>query len=88
MNLKLRLKNKTVLIAVIAAAVALIYTVLGFFGITPGISEDEIKNAFGILIELLVLLGVVVDPTTEGVGDSAEAMCYEEPKKRGESDAD
>jgi phi LC3 family holin len=28
---------------------------------------------------LLVILGIVVDPTTEGVSDSNRAMSYEEP---------
>ena len=28
---------------------------------------------------LLVILGVVVDPTTAGVGDSKRALGYEEP---------
>jgi len=28
---------------------------------------------------LLVILGIVVDPTTDGLNDSARAMAYEEP---------
>ena len=30
---------------------------------------------------LLVILGIVVDPTTAGVGDSKRAMGYQEPYK-------
>ena len=33
-----------------------------------------------LLVNLLVALGVVVDPTTQGVGDSERAMGYTEPK--------
>ena len=32
------------------------------------------------LLSALVLMGVVVDPTTEGVGDSARALTYTEPR--------
>lgn len=81
MNIKLRLKNKVTLVAIIATMLALVYTVLGFIGITPGVSEDEIENALGMAVELLVLLGVVVDPTTEGINDSKQAMEYENPRK-------
>ena len=31
------------------------------------------------LFAVLVILGIVVDPTTEGVHDSKRAMSYEEP---------
>ncbi|HFU9652545.1 TPA: phage holin, partial [Streptococcus agalactiae] len=32
-------------------------------------------------VTLLVLLGVVTDPTTEGLSDSEQALNYHEPKK-------
>ncbi len=31
------------------------------------------------LFAVLVILGIVVDPTTDGLGDSERAMAYEEP---------
>ncbi|MBQ6317144.1 MAG: hypothetical protein IJI13_06445 [Oscillospiraceae bacterium] len=31
------------------------------------------------LFAVLVILGIVVDPTTDGLGDSERAMSYEEP---------
>jgi phi LC3 family holin len=34
-----------------------------------------------IMFALLVILGIVVDPTTVGVGDSKRALGYEEPWK-------
>lgn len=80
-NWKLRFQNKTTLIAIVVQAITLAYSVLGIFGIVPGISEDQVTNLFYILVELLCLLGIVVDPTTQGVGDSSQAMTYLEPKK-------
>ena len=43
---------------------------------------DIVNAVFG----LLSLLGVVTDPTTAGVNDSARAMTYTEPSKGESSD--
>ena len=66
---KNRLKNKAVLIALVSGTVAFIYQLLGWMGIAPQISADDIINAAGMLINLLVILGIVVDPNTPGIGD-------------------
>ena len=76
LNWKLRLKNKTTLIALIGALAALVYQVLGAFGIAPGISENTVLEIAGLAVNALCLLGIVVDPTTEGVRDSERAMQY------------
>lgn len=81
-NIKLRLKNKVTLLALIAATVSFIYTVLGIFGVVPPISKEQVMQGAAALINLLVLLGVVVDPTTAGIKDSDRAMQYEEPVNR------
>lgn len=81
-NIKLRFKNKVTLLALIAATVSFIYTILGIFEIVPPISEEQIMQGAAALINLLVLLGVVVDPTTAGIKDSDQAMQYEEPVNR------
>ena len=80
-NWSLRLKNKTTLTAIILAVIALVYQVLGLFGVVPGISESQITEVAGMAINLLCLLGIVVDPTTSGVSDSNQAMAYSTPKK-------
>ena len=81
MNLKLRLKNKATLLAIVLAAVAFVYQVLGLCGVAVPITEDQAIQIAGIIINLLVGLGILVDPTTAGVGDSTRAMGYEEPSK-------
>ena len=35
----------------------------------------------GTVFTLLAILGIVADPTTAGVGDSEQAMTYDEPKE-------
>ena len=79
-NWKLRFQNKTTLTAIILALVALVYQVLGLFGVVPKISQDELTTVIGMVINLLCLLGIVVDPTTDGVSDSARALTYDKPR--------
>lgn len=71
-NWRLRFKNKATLTALIAAAVAFVYQFLGIVGIVPAISQNDITQLIGIVINLLVSLGVVVDPTTQGIRDGAK----------------
>ena len=78
-NLKVRFKNLVFWLTVIPAAVTFIYTVLGAFGVVPAISEEMIVNIITALISALTTLGVLVDPTTKGVGDSERALGYNEP---------
>lgn len=67
---KSRLKNKAILAAIISAAVAFVYQILGLFDIVPPISESDITNVVGIVLNALVFLGIIVDPTTDGISDS------------------
>lgn len=73
-NWKLRLQNKATLTTIILAIVAFVYQMLGLFRVVPSISQDTIINLVGLVINLLVGFGIVVDPTTSGVNDSKLAM--------------
>lgn len=73
-NWKLRFKNKATLLA-IASTVILLAQQLGFK------LPDNIADIVNTFLTLLVLLGVINDPTTQGVSDSPEALTYSEPKK-------
>lgn len=79
-NWKLRFQNKTTLVAIVLQIIALVYIGLGMVGFVPAISESQIVEVAMMVIDLLCLLGIVVDPTTSGVGDSAQAMQYRQPK--------
>jgi len=78
-NWKLRLKNKTTLIALATLAVAFVYQVLGLFDIVPSVGKDNVMNTITLLVNILAALGVVVDPTTAGISDSTRALNYEKP---------
>ena len=74
-NWKLRFKNKATLLA-IASTVILLAQQLGFK------LPDNIADIVNTFLTLLVLLGVINDPTTEGISDSPKALTYVEPKKK------
>lgn len=78
MNLKLRFKNKATLVALASALIAFIYQILGILGITAPIAQDAVSQLVGIILNILVAIGVLVDPTTRGITDSVNAMSYEE----------
>lgn len=78
-NWKLRGMNKATLMGLICTTVALVYQILGIIGVTPPISENVVVEWVGVVMTLLVKLGIIVDPTTKGIGDSARAMDYEIP---------
>ena len=85
-NWKVRVKNKLWWLAFVPAVLVLITKVAAVFGFT--IELTGLGNQLGAVVEavfaLLALLGVVADPTTEGIQDSKLAMTYEEPKPKGQ----
>ena len=80
-NWKLRAQNKTTLLALVAAILTFVYTVLGMFGVVPPVSQNDILEVVGLGLNVLVMLGVIVDPTTKGLSDSERAREYSEPAK-------
>ena len=79
-NWKIRFKNKVWLRFFIAAVLGLVYKALATFGIVPKIEQQALMDLFDMLLGVLLLLGVVVDPTTKGMEDSDLAMTYTHPK--------
>lgn len=80
-NWKVRLQNKSWLLTMLAAIVAFMYQVLGLLGVVPAISQDQITQLIGLVVNILVALGIVVDPTTSGVTDSRQALRYDRPRE-------
>ena len=76
-NWKLRFQNKITLTSFAVCIITLVYTVLGSLGIVMPISEDNAVNIVLSVVDILVAVGIVVDPTTYGMGDSALAMSRE-----------
>lgn len=79
-NWKVRFSNKVWLLTFVAAALSLMYEVLAIFGVTPKVEQEQLKRLAEMLIGLLVMIGVVIDPTTKGTSDSEMAMTYKKPR--------
>ena len=86
MNWLVRLKNKNFWLSFIPAVLLLIQAVAAVFGFTLDFGElgNQLKEIVNIVFVLLALLGIVTDPTTQGVGDSQQALTYTKPKSKGE----
>ena len=80
-NWKVRLRNKAFWLAFIPAALLLVRTVAALFGFSLNLGDigDKLLAVVNAVFALLSILGVVVDPTTQGVGDSQRALGYVEP---------
>lgn len=81
-NWKVRVKNKMFWMSFIPAILLLIQVVAAIFGISLdlGALGGKLLDVVNAVFSLLVILGVVADPTTTGVSDSAQALTYETPK--------
>lgn len=78
-NWKVRFKNKVWLMSFFAMLLSFIYTIIGKFGVIPSIPQQEVLDIINQFLMLLAMVGVIVDPTTNGIGDSERALGYDEP---------
>ena len=74
-NLKLRLQHKSFWVALVGLVV-LLSQQLGV-----KIFPDNIADITNTILAIGVLVGVINDPTTAGLGDSNQALEYEKPKE-------
>lgn len=81
-NWLVRIKNKAFWVAFVPAVLLLIQTVAALFGFQIDLGEigDKILAVVNAVFVVLAILGIVADPTTEGVSDSEQAMTYTAPK--------
>ena len=82
-NWIVRIKNKNFWIAVIPATLLLVQVVLAVFDVTIDIGDlgNKLLDVVNAAFAVLSILGIVTDPTTKGISDSAQAMTYIKPKE-------
>ena len=82
-NWLVRVKNKNFWIALIPAILVLVQVIFNVFGYTIDLGDlgNKLLAVVDAVFVLLSILGIVVDPTTEGISDSTQALDYTEPKK-------
>lgn len=82
-NWTVRIKNKNFWLALIPAVLLLIQTVAAVCGYTLDLGElgNRLIAVVNAVFGVLVILGVVNDPTTAGMSDSKQAQEYILPKE-------
>lgn len=81
-NWKVRLKNKAFWLAIIPALLLLVQTVAALAGVELELEQwgEKLIEVVNAAFAVLTILGIVTDPTTQGLSDSPQAMTYQEPK--------
>lgn len=82
-NWKVRILNKTFWLTLVPALALLLQTFLAVFGVKLELGEtiDKLLVFINALFVVLVIVGVVNDPTTAGLTDSTRALKYHEPNE-------
>ena len=64
--------------ALIPALLLLVQAIAAVFGLNINLGDlgDKLLTVINALFAVLAILGVVVDPTTPGAGDSERALTY------------
>lgn len=80
-NWRVRVRNRSFWLALIPALLLLMQAVATPFGYKWdfGVLNEQLAAIVNAAFAVLSILGVVADPTTEGVGDSARALTYSDP---------
>ena len=81
-NWKVRIRNKQFWVALIPAMIVLIQAVASVFGFNINLGDigNKLLAVVNAVFVVLSILGIVADPTTEGIGDSKQALTYSKPK--------
>lgn len=85
-NWKVRVKNKYFWITLIPAVLLMVQVIAAVFGFEIKLGElgNKLLEVVKAIFAVLAILGIVNDPTTQGITDSNLALTYDEPKKKGE----
>lgn len=82
-NWLVRAKNKAFWLSLIPALLLLVQVGASLFGFTLDIGElgNKLLDIVNAIFAVLTILGIITDPTTDGVSDSYQALNYDKPKK-------
>lgn len=82
-NWQVRIVNKDFWLTLIPAVLLLIQAVAAPLGFVLDFGElgNQLLAIVNAVFAVMAILGVVQDPTTNGMGDSKLAMTYTAPKK-------
>lgn len=89
-NWMVRIQNKAFWLSLIPAVLLLIQVVAAVFGYQLELGElgNRLLAVVNALFALLAVLGVITDPTTDGVCDSDNVLCAGKAAPDGAADSD
>ena len=81
-NWLVRVRNKAFWVVIIPAVLLLIQAIANVFGLTIDLGDlgNNLIAVVNAVFVVLSILGIVVDPTTNGVSDSDRALTYNDPQ--------
>lgn len=81
-NWLVRVRNKAFWVVIIPAVLLLIQAIANVFGLTIDLGDlgNNLIVVVNAVFVVLSILGIVVDPTTNGVSDSDRALTYNKPQ--------
>lgn len=87
-NLKVRFKNPLFYVQLFLSVMT---PILGYFGLTAtdittwsifgDVLIKAVSNPYVLLLVFVSVYNALIDPTTQGFGDSVNALTYDKPKK-------
>ena len=83
-NWKVRFKNKIWLGSFLSLIIGFVYSMLALFDVFPEVTQSLVLQLMNQVLTFLGLIGVIVDPTTAGLGDSERALGYDGPLGTGQ----
>ena len=80
-NWKVRLKNLNFWLAAVPAVLLVLQSAAALAGVALPVQgvQDKLLDLINAVFGLLAILGIVNDPTTQGLHDSPRALHYQKP---------
>lgn len=79
-NWKVRLKSGSWWAGVISAVIIAIFAILNILKVDVSVTASEVMNVATLVLMIPAAIGIISDPTTQGINDSTQALTYETPR--------
>jgi len=80
-NWKVRLQHKGFWVSLVALLLVLANQIGAIVGVDVTIYNNQVTAITESILAILALLGIIIDPTVQGIGDSEQALKYTKPKE-------
>lgn len=78
-NWRVRLKSGSFWLGIGSAVVAALFAILQLCGVELNVTQDQILHTLTLILMIPASVGIISDPTTRGLSDSARVMTYDRP---------